>query len=162
MKLICLAFIHYDFKRHIGSFPISGAEGFVVQPTLFGDFGAGNFWETFAIFFPAVTGIMAGISMSGTLRDPRRGIPIGTMVAIGVGLVVYISLTYWLARVATPDELLSNSTIMVDKALWGWTILAGMLGATFSSALGSLVAAPRVMRALALHRILARRQVLRS
>jgi hypothetical protein len=43
---------------------------------------------------------------------------------------------------------------MVDKALWGWSILAGMLGATFSSALGSLVAAPRVMRALALHNII--------
>ena len=137
----------------LASFPILGQTGFTVTPTLIGQFPDANFWETFAVFFPAVTGIMVGISMSGSLRKPREDIPIGTMSAIGITMVIYLGLVYWLSRIATPEELLNNSTVMVDKAVWGWAILAGMLGATFSSALGSIVAAPRVMQALALHDI---------
>ena len=142
------------FSVLLASFPLAGREGLTETAVLWGTFSEWSFWESFAIFFPAVTGIMVGISLSGSLRDPRRSIPLGTMSAIGLTLVIYLLLTYWLSRIAPPDELLSNSTIMIDKAFWGWTILAGMLGATFSSALGSLVAAPRVMQALAQHGIL--------
>ncbi|MCP4419317.1 MAG: Na-K-Cl cotransporter, partial [Chloroflexi bacterium] len=98
-------------------------------------------------------GIMVGISMSGSLRKPREDIPFGTMSAIGLTMLVYLALAYWLSRITLPHELLTNATVMVDKAFWSWAILAGMLGATFSSALGSLVAAPRVMQALALYEI---------
>jgi len=142
------------FSVLLGAFPIAGRDGFQYAPQVWGEFTVGSFWETFAIFFPAVTGIMTGISLSGTLKDPRRSIPVGTLSGIGITLVIYLVLVYWLARIATPDELIENSTIMIDKAFWGWAILAGMLGATFSSALGSMVAAPRVMQALAANRIL--------
>ena len=137
----------------LASFPLAGRVGLTVTPVLWGSFGQRPFWATFAVFFPAVTGIMAGISLSGNLRDPRRSIPLGTMGAIGVTMAIYLALAIWLARAATSDELLNTSTIMVDKAFVGWFVLAGMLGATFSSALGSLVAAPRVMHALAVYRI---------
>lgn len=142
------------FSIFLASFPIAGRTGLTETAVLWGSFSDWNFWEAFAIFFPAVTGIMVGISLSGSLREPRRSIPLGTMSAIGLTLVVYLLLTYWLSRAASVTDLLTNSTILVDKAFWGWTILAGMLGATFSSALGSLVAAPRVMQALAQHNIL--------
>ncbi|MCB8949185.1 MAG: Na-K-Cl cotransporter [Ardenticatenaceae bacterium] len=141
------------FSVFLASFPIGGRAGLTETAVLWGTFSEWSFWETFAIFFPAVTGIMVGISLSGSLKEPRRSIPLGTMSAILLTMVVYLLLAYWLSRAATPTEL-SNSTIMVDKAFWGWAILAGMLGATFSSALGSLVAAPRVMQALAQHGIL--------
>lgn len=123
-------------------------------PQLIGEFSSANFWDTFAIYFPAVTGIMVGISLSGSLRNPRRSLPLGTMSAIAVGLVIYLILSYWLAVVASPQEMLDNSTIMVDKAYWGWAVLMGLLGATFSSALGSLVGAPRVMQALSAQGVL--------
>lgn len=142
------------FSIFLASFPIAGRTGLTETAVLWGSFSDWNFWEAFAIFFPAVTGIMVGISLSGSLREPRRSIPLGTMSAIGLTMVVYLLLTYWLSRAASVTDLLTNSTILVDKAFWGWTILAGMLGATFSSALGSLVAAPRVMQALAQHNIL--------
>ncbi len=142
------------FSVLLASFPLMDHAGFTETPTFIGDFSDGNFWQTFAVFFPAVTGIMVGISMSGSLRNPREDIPIGTMSAIGLTMVVYLALAYWLSRIATPEELLGNTTLMVDKAFWSWAILTGMLGATFSSALGSLVAAPRVMQALALYKII--------
>ena len=117
------------------------------------DFAGTDFWIVFAVFFPAATGIMAGANMSGDLKNPRRSIPIGTMAAIGVSLVIYLLLGYWLARSATPEELVSNYYVMVDKAYWGPAVIAGLFGATFSSALASMVGSARILQAMGQHRI---------
>lgn len=116
---------------------------------LVGSFEDADFWKVFAIFFPAVTGIMAGANLSGDLKDPRRSIPVGTLSAIAVTMIIYIAIAYMAARIATPEELRANQMIMVDKALWGPAVIAGIMGATLSSALGSMVGAPRVLQALA-------------
>lgn len=113
-----------------------------------------TFWGVFAIFFPAATGIMAGANMSGDLKEPRRSIPVGTLSAIGVSYLIYMAMAFWLVKVASPSELVSNYTIMIDKSLWGPAVLAGLLGATFSSALASFVGAPRILQALGDHSIL--------
>ncbi|MCB9761113.1 MAG: hypothetical protein H6739_14835 [Alphaproteobacteria bacterium] len=110
-----------------------------------------GFWGVFAVFFPAATGIMAGANMSGELADPRRSIPRGTLGAIALSTVVYLALAWWLARVATPEELVSDYQILFEKALWGKAALVGLLGATFSSGLSSLVGAPRILAAMAGH-----------
>ncbi|MEJ2049566.1 MAG: amino acid permease [Calditrichota bacterium] len=116
---------------------------------LIGKFPDANFWKVFAIFFPAVTGIMAGANLSGDLREPRKAIPLGTMSSIVVTMFIYILIAYIAVKVATPAELRANQMIMVDKALWGPAVIAGIMGATLSSALGSMVGAPRVLQALA-------------
>ena len=108
----------------------------------------------FAVFFPAATGIMAGANMSGELKNPKRSIPIGTLWAIGVSFVIYMLLAFWLARSATEAELVSNYYIMVDKAWFGPLIIAGLLGATFSSALASIVGSSRILFAMGEHRVL--------
>lgn len=155
IQFLILAIVAFSLVSvFLGSFPIGDQAGLIYTPVLWGDFPAGDFWVVFAVFFPAVTGIMAGINLSGMLKDPRKSIPAGTLSAVGLTLLVYVLLAFWLAQVATVDELLTNSTIMVDRALLSWAVLIGLLGATFSSALGSLVAAPRVMQALGQHRIL--------
>jgi solute carrier family 12 sodium/potassium/chloride transporter 2 len=116
---------------------------------LLGSFEDGGFWATFAIFFPAVTGIMAGANMSGELKNPRRSIPLGTLSGIAVTMIIYISLAYVCARFIPQSELRASYTSMVDNALWPFLVICGILAATFSSALASLVGAPRILLALA-------------
>ncbi|WP_233992744.1 amino acid permease [Salinibacter altiplanensis] len=112
-----------------------------------------SFWIVLAVFFPATTGIMAGANMSGDLEDPKRSIPVGTLAAIGVSFVIYVLLAVWIALSATPQELTSNYTVMIDKAYWPPAVLAGLLGATFSSALASMVGAGRILQAMGAHQV---------
>ncbi len=157
MAVIGLALFSIAMAAATGSmqYPVEGVG-------LWGDFPGApedgfpgtSFWVVFAVFFPASTGIMAGANMSGDLKTPRRSIPRGTMWAIAVSLVIYLLLAYWLARSATPGELVGNYTIMIDKAYWGPPVLAGLLGATFSSALASLVGSARILMAMGEHRVL--------
>ena len=119
---------------------------------LVGEFQDANFWQVFAIFFPAVTGIMAGANMSGDLKNPKKAIPLGTLSAIGVTMLIYLIIAYVATLIATSAELRSNQMIMVDKAFWGPAVLAGIIGATLSSALGSMVGAPRILQALSTYK----------
>ena len=118
------------------------------------NFAGTDFWVVFAVFFPASTGIMAGANMSGDLKNPMRSIPVGTMWAIGVSLLVYLGLAYWLVRSATPEELTHNYYVAIEKAFWSPVVAAGLLGACFSSALASIVGAARILQALGDHDIL--------
>ena len=112
------------------------------------DFSGSSFWTVFAVFFPAVTGVMAGANMSGDLTNPRKSIPVGTISSVIITTIIYISLIFVAAVIASPDELARNYNVFIDKALFGPIVLAGLLGATLSSALGSFVGAPRILLAL--------------
>jgi amino acid transporter len=114
------------------------------------------FWVVFAVFFPAVTGIMAGVNMSGDLKDPAKSIPRGTFYAIGVGYVIYMLLPIILANRADALTLIEDPLIMRKISYWGDAILIGVWGATLSSAVGSILGAPRVLQALARDGVLPR------
>ena len=113
-----------------------------------------NFWTVFAVFFPAVTGIMAGVNMSGDLKDPAKSIPKGTFLAVGVGYVIYMVVPFFFAFRADAITLVSDNMIMQKIAFWGFAILLGIWGATLSSAVGSLLGAPRVLQALTIDKVL--------
>lgn len=114
------------------------------------------FWTVFAVFFPAVTGIMAGVNMSGDLENPGRSIPRGTFAAVGVGYVIYMALPVLLAMRADATTLIEDPLIMRKMAFWGDAIIMGVWGATLSSAVGSILGAPRVLQALARDKVLPR------
>ena len=114
-----------------------------------------GFWAVFAVFFPAVTGIMAGISLSGDLKNPTRSIPRGTIAAVLVGFVVYTAVTIGLALAASPRELVDDPLIWFTIAGGvAFLIFPGLWGAIFSSAVGSVLGAPRTLEALVNDRIL--------
>ena len=111
-----------------------------------------SFWAVFAIYFPAVTGIMAGVNMSGDLKEPARSIPIGTFAAVGVGFVIYIIQILIIGGAQSRTQLLTASfETMGDQALFGteYLVVAGVFAATLSSAISSFLGAPRVLQAVA-------------
>lgn len=114
------------------------------------------FATVFAVFFPAVTGFTAGVGMSGDLKDPKRAIPIGTMVAIATGLVIYLMLTWFLASTLDLESLRTDNNILLRVAWVPGLVTAGVSAATLSSALGSLLGAPRTLQALAFDAIMPR------
>ncbi len=114
------------------------------------DFVAGdNVFAVFALFFPAVTGIMAGANMSGDLKNPARSIPIGTLAAVGVTAVIYLSQTACLAGARPSSELIGDTLVIRTISQWPLLITVGVFAATLSSALGSMMGAPRILQALA-------------
>lgn len=115
-----------------------------------------SFWSVFAIFFPAVTGIMSGVSMSGDLKDPTKSIPRGTLWAVGATFVIYLMQLVWLSLGASREDLIENALVMKTISVAPPLVIAGLWAATLSSALASLVAAPRTMQALAKDRVMPR------
>ncbi|MDP3909333.1 MAG: hypothetical protein Q8Q14_02990 [Gemmatimonadales bacterium] len=113
-----------------------------------------SFWPVFAVFFPAVTGIEAGIAMSGDLKNPTRALPLGTMLAVLVSYVVYLAIPIFLDQRGVGQEaLLTDPLVMQKTARWGGAVLVGVWAAALSSALGSLLGAPRTLQALARDRV---------
>ncbi len=111
----------------------------------------GGFWYVFAVFFPAVTGFTAGIGMSGELKDPRRSIPRGTLLAVLTGTLVYLTVPLLLAVSdrSTPELLAVSGVAWVPiAALGAWLVFPGLWGAVLSSAFGSALGGPRVLQSL--------------
>jgi len=108
-----------------------------------------TFWHGFAVFFPAVTGVMAGLSLSGDLKDPSRAIPMGAILATMTGFVVYLLIPVVLDYTASPEELRSDPLIWLRIApLGALLILPGMWGAILSSGVGSMLGAPRTIQSV--------------
>ncbi|MDC1370834.1 Na-K-Cl cotransporter, partial [Flavobacteriales bacterium] len=117
--------------------------------------GGVNFFVLFGIFFPAVTGFTAGVAMSGDLKDPKKSIPWGTMLAVGVGLIVYVGLAIFIyySFEGNLEAIMSDKNALIK---FGWIpvlVIAGIWGATLSSALGGILGAPRILQAMSVDSI---------
>jgi amino acid transporter len=113
-----------------------------------------GFWIAFAVFFPAVTGIEAGIGLSGNLRRPERAIPIGSLAAVGVSYLIYMLVPLLLLTWVPPSLLRSDDLIMLQLMPHESLFYAGIWGAALSSALVNLLAAPHMLQQLARDRLL--------
>lgn len=112
-----------------------------------------GFWYVFAVFFPAVTGFTAGIGMSGDLKNPRKSIPRGTILAVVSGVIIYMLIPVFLSitNKISPEEL-ANSGVdsWIKVAVFGSVLVyPAIWGAILSSAFGSVLGGPRVLQALA-------------
>ncbi|WP_166383454.1 amino acid permease [Polaribacter sp. 11A2H] len=131
-----------------------GSHDFTPQTvSMFSTEGSVPLEVVFAIFFPAVTGFTAGIAMSGDLKDPKNSIPRGTLLAIGVGLIVYLFLAVFIAYTIDSEVLKSDYNILMKIAFFAPAVIAGVWGATLSSALGGILGGPRILQAMSVDKV---------
>ncbi|XP_039039942.1 cation-chloride cotransporter 1-like [Hibiscus syriacus] len=102
------------------------------------------------LFFPAVTGIMAGSNRSASLKDTQRSIPLGTLSATIVTTVLYLVSVFIFGAVATREKLLTDRVLTATIA-WPLPIIVriGIILSTLGAALQSLTGAPRLLAAIA-------------
>jgi len=115
-----------------------------------------SFEVVFAIFFPAVTGFTAGVAMSGDLKDPKKDIPRGTMLSILTGMVIYLVMAVSFYFFIDRELLLNDYNFLLTVAFIPILVIAGIWGATLSSAIGGILGAPRIIQAIARDRIVPR------
>ncbi len=113
-----------------------------------------SFAVVFAIIFPAFTGMIAGLGLSGDLKNPHRSIPLGTITATLAGMAIYVLVAIKLAVSVNPEELHADQFVLARIALWGPAVYIGLAAAALSSALGSILVAPRTLQALGQDRVL--------
>jgi len=139
LSLISIFFGKHDFApEHVNLTPLATSAPFMIL---------------FGIFFPAVTGFEAGVSMSGDLQNPKKSLPYGAMLAVGVGFIVYIGLAFFYAFTVDANALVNDPQILFKISLVPVLVIAGIWGATLSSALGSILGAPRILQAIAMDKI---------
>lgn len=132
-----------------------------IDPSRFGSSlgrpsAGGSFWVSFAIFFPAVTGFTQGVAMSGDLKTPSRSISAGTFAAIGTSTAVYLLVIITFVLAVDLADLRADPSIMRQLAPAPWLIDAGVIAATLSSAIASMMGAPRTLQRLAADRLVTR------
>ncbi|XP_057178070.1 solute carrier family 12 member 7 isoform X7 [Triplophysa rosa] len=109
------------------------------------------------IYFPSVTGIMAGSNRSGDLRDAQRSIPIGTILAIVTTTIIYLSCVVLFGaciegvvlRDKFGDSVKGN--LVIGTLSWPspWVIVIGSFFSCCGAGLQSLTGAPRLLQAIA-------------
>jgi len=116
-----------------------------------------SFWVLFAIYFPAVTGILTGVNMSGDLKDPAKSIPRGTMIALGLGMAIYFLQIILCGGAFDRTEMIGRPFGILHSNAFlglGFLVIAGMFSASLSSGIGDLMGSPRVLQAVARDRIM--------
>ncbi|KAJ8406954.1 hypothetical protein AAFF_G00292300 [Aldrovandia affinis] len=126
------------------------------KPYVFNDI-ATFFTLMVGIYFPSVTGIMAGSNRSGDLKDAQRSIPIGTILAIATTSFIYISCVVLfgaciegvLLRDKFGDSVKRN--LVIGTLAWPspWVIVIGSFFSCCGAGLQSLTGAPRLLQAIA-------------
>ena len=133
-------------------------------------FGDQSFLTCFAVFFPSVTGILAGTSITGDLRDPSGAIPKGTFVATIISSTIYLilgwisasvtlrnasgsvedlmagNLTTCARDITCQEGLLGNMEIMGTISHVRPLVLAAAIATTVCTSIGCIHFAPKVFQ----------------
>lgn len=116
--------------------------------------GGENWFTVFGIFFPAMTGVLAGINMGGDLYNPSKDIPVGTLASIGTSLFIYMMFIMGLGATCERYALQTDYLIAEKVSSLGVMFLAGLYISSMSTCLGSLYATPRIIQSIANEKVI--------
>ncbi|KAK2877110.1 hypothetical protein FQN49_001409 [Arthroderma sp. PD_2] len=107
-----------------------------------------TFQDLFGILFPATSGIFAGTSMSGDLKNPSRSIPKGTLYGLCLTFCTYTVVILTLAASVTRESLYKDVNIIQDTSISGSLIVLGEFSTSFFSSLMGIIGAAKVLQAI--------------
>ncbi|CAN7988875.1 unnamed protein product [Ixodes hexagonus] len=108
-----------------------------------------NWFTVFGVFFPAMTGVFAGINMSDDLRNPVQDVPVGTMAAVGTCLFLYLVFVLGLGSTCQRWALTNDYLIAEKASAIGVMLLSGLYISSMSACLGALYLTPRILQSMA-------------
>ena len=110
-----------------------------------------TFFSLLAIFYPSVTGILAGSTRSAVLSDPARSIPAGTLAAIGTTTFIYI-FTVWLFGITIANSTMKENKLVVADIAYpsGFIVKIGIIMSSIGAALQCMSGAKSLLAAIAL------------
>uniref|UniRef100_A0A8C7JT95 Solute carrier family 12 member 7 n=1 Tax=Oncorhynchus kisutch TaxID=8019 RepID=A0A8C7JT95_ONCKI len=143
-------------KKRQSSVPAQDNSRDIYMPYVFNDIST-FFTLLVGIYFPSVTGIMAGSNRSGDLRDAQRSIPFGTILAIATTSFIYMTCVVLFGaciegvvlRDKFGDSVKKN--LVIGTLAWPspWVIVIGSFFSCCGAGLQSLTGAPRLLQAIA-------------
>ncbi|KAL4218214.1 hypothetical protein ACF0H5_022950 [Mactra antiquata] len=139
------SFVHTDYEHGVTGYKEINLRNNSGPAYLPGE----NFFSIFGLFFSTVTGILAGINMSGDLREPFTNIPRGTLSALGVSTFLYIAFTLVIGATCTRQFLHNDYMISEKVSVVGVLWLAGLYISSVSACMGSLYGPPRILQTIA-------------
>ncbi|KAJ4339079.1 hypothetical protein N0V87_003514 [Didymella glomerata] len=108
-----------------------------------------NFQDLFGILFPAVSGILAGASMSGDLKHPSKAIPKGTLYGLGLTFCLYTIVIIALAASIGRESFYNNTNVIQLTNISGVIILLGEYSTSLFSVLMGVIGSAKLLQALA-------------
>lgn len=139
------SFVHTDFEHGVTGYRTFNLHNNSGPAYLEGE----TFFSIFGLFFSTVTGVLAGINMSGDLKDPFTNIPRGTLSALGVSTFLYITFTLVIGATCLRPYLQTDYMIAEKISVVGVLWLAGLYISSVSSCMGSLYGPPRILQVIA-------------
>ncbi|XP_011947512.1 PREDICTED: solute carrier family 12 member 7 [Cercocebus atys] len=143
-------------KKGVPSVPVAEESRASTLPYVLTDIAA-SFTLLVGIYFPSVTGIMAGSNRSGDLKDAQKSIPTGTILAIVTTSFIYLSCIVLFGAciegVVLRDKFgeALQGNLVIGMLAWPspWVIVIGSFFSTCGAGLQSLTGAPRLLQAIA-------------
>ncbi|XP_072297054.1 solute carrier family 12 member 7-like isoform X3 [Eucyclogobius newberryi] len=143
-------------KKTLLSVPANDMSKDIYKPYVYNDITT-YFTLLVGIYFPSVTGIMAGSNRSGDLRNAQKSIPVGTIMAILTTSFIYISCVVFFGACIEGVVLRDKFGDSIGKIpvigilAWPspWVIVIGSFFSCCGAGLQSLTGAPRLLQAIA-------------
>ena len=108
-----------------------------------------TFFSLIGLFYPSVTGIMAGSNRSGVLLNPSKDIPIGTVGAILTTTMIYLVVVYLMGSILS-NEYLKDDKLAFASIAWPPVLVnIGIVLSSVGAGMQSLTGAPRLLAAIA-------------
>ncbi|ESO03662.1 hypothetical protein HELRODRAFT_112074 [Helobdella robusta] len=155
LSIISAAVLDFILGSLVHSKPEFGFVGYNLQtflsnayPSFGGSDQGASFLGVLGVFFPAATGVFAGINMSGDLKSPTKSIPVGTFAALGSSTLLYMLFVLILGSSCTKFSLQTDYLIAEKVSGTGLIFLCGLYTSSVSSGMGTLYGSPRILEGI--------------